>query len=169
MLLTLQAPTLALYADCAMDLMTRDPLTVHADAGVRDAMILFLDRNITAAPVVDDEGCIVGVLSRTDILNYQRENSEKLSTSDYYTRSDLRLLELEMPRQFQIEHVDATAVREIMNPMVLTVPPETSPADVVAKMIGLHVHRLFVADEEGMLLGVITAFDILKHLETMSN
>jgi CBS-domain-containing membrane protein len=51
-----------------------------------------------------------------------------------------------------------------MTPAVFAIGPTTSAAKVVSDMIGLHVHRLFVVDEDGVLIGVISTMDVLKRL-----
>jgi CBS domain-containing protein len=51
-----------------------------------------------------------------------------------------------------------------MTPAVFAVAPDASAAKVVADMLGLNVHRLFVLDGTGTLIGVITALDVLRHL-----
>jgi CBS domain-containing protein len=48
--------------------------------------------------------------------------------------------------------------------MVLCVCPETPAAEVVDQMLRLNVHRLFVVDEDGVLVGVVSATDVLRHL-----
>ena len=52
-----------------------------------------------------------------------------------------------------------------MTPAVFSVTPQTPASKVVAEMLALHVHRLFVVDNTGVLVGVITALDVLRHLD----
>jgi CBS domain-containing protein len=63
-----------------------------------------------------------------------------------------------------VENVDQTLVREIMTPVVFSVPSEASARRVVGDMLGLKVHRVFVVDVSGVLVGVISALDVLQHL-----
>ncbi|MCI0464260.1 MAG: CBS domain-containing protein [Gemmataceae bacterium] len=42
--------------------------------------------------------------------------------------------------------------------------PETPAAKVVEKMLALKVRRLFVVDGDGVLIGVISAIDVLGNL-----
>ena len=46
------------------------------------------------------------------------------------------------------------------------VRPETSAAKVVEKMLAMKVRRLFVVDDEGALVGVISAIDVLGKLRS---
>ena len=65
---------------------------------------------------------------------------------------------------FQVESVDRTAVRDLMTPIVFSVRPDTSAREVIEEMLRLRVHRLFVIDHGGVLVGVIAMSDILQHL-----
>ena len=56
-------------------------------------------------------------------------------------------------------------VWEIMNPVFFSVARETSAAVVIDAMVSLHVHRLFVQDDEGKLVGVVSTTDVLRHLQ----
>jgi|SRR6516162_844935 len=163
---TIHAPTrgrLLLRADTAGDLMSMNPISVRHDAAVREAIALMTDRDITAAPVIDDNGRPVGVISITDILIHDREYAAFLKTGDKTVKGDLRRLE-GMPDDMSVEVVDPTGVDEIMTPSVFTVKPETPAAEVVREMLERKVHHLFVADDEGTLVGVISTGDVLRRL-----
>ncbi|HVK15229.1 MAG TPA: CBS domain-containing protein, partial [Gemmataceae bacterium] len=58
-----------------------------------------------------------------------------------------------------------TPVRGVMTPAVFCVRPDDSASKVVEKMIALNVRRLFVVDDEGVLVGVVSAFDVLRGLD----
>ena len=60
--------------------------------------------------------------------------------------------------------VDRATVRDVMTPAIFGVAPDTPAAEVVREMVALKVHRLFVVDSAGVLVGVISALDILRHL-----
>jgi CBS domain-containing protein len=70
-----------------------------------------------------------------------------------------------LPNGFEVERVDRTTVRDLMTPAVFAVAPDSSAAEVVHEMLGLRVHRLFVVDDTGVLVGVISALDVLRRLE----
>jgi CBS domain-containing protein len=158
---------LALRAETAEDLMTPNPISVEADALVGEAIALLIDRGISAAPVIDRAGRPIGVLSRSDILVHDRECCGRAdANADYYHRAELTTRNGEpLPAGFQIESVDRTLVRDLMTPTVFAVPPESSAAEVVSEMLALKVHRLFVVDSCGVLVGVISALDVLRHLK----
>jgi CBS domain-containing protein len=51
-----------------------------------------------------------------------------------------------------------------MTPAVFCVHTDTPAAKVVDKMLALNVRRLFVVDDDGVLVGVVSAFDVLRGL-----
>jgi len=141
-------PPLTLHAQTAEELMVPNPISLRAEAEVAEATLLFTEKGIAAAPVIDEAGRPIGVISRSDLLIHQGEQAkQRLGTDDDG-----------MPRETR------STVADLMTPAVFAVAPETPVRQVISDMIGLHVHRLFVVDEVGVLIGVITTMDVLKQL-----
>jgi CBS-domain-containing membrane protein len=65
----------------AADIMTPDPLTLRPDTSVHEAAEMLSEHRISGAPVVGDDGCIVGIVSEYDLI--ARSGS---SVSDVMTR-----------------------------------------------------------------------------------
>lgn len=162
-----QPTGLSLGTATARDLMAPNPLSIRDQATVKEA-ILFLTRNgFTAAPVVDESGLPVGVVSQTNIVFHARDKFElPPSAPDFYNKANLASLAHEIaPGEFLAKDEDRTRVRDIMTPTVFAVVPETPAREVVSRMQALMVHRLFVMDDRGVLVGVISALDVLRHIQ----
>ncbi len=156
---------LILVVETAGDLMTPNPVSIHEGATLREAAAMLTDREISAAPVIDDAGRPVGVLSRADLVRHDRETATYLKPApEFYQEAELTLPSEALREGFQVQAVDRTAVREIMTPTVISVAPREPAERVVAQMLAFKVHRLFVVDDAGVLVGVISAFDILRKL-----
>jgi CBS domain-containing protein len=156
---------LTLHADTAADLMMTNPLSLRADATLQEALIFFTEKGFRAAPVIDDSGRPVGVLSQADIIIHDRETVAYAAPEpEYFGRSDLALPSGEMLHGFQVEKVDRTRVHDLMTPAVFSVRADTPCEQVIAEMLRLHVHRLFVVDDDNTLVGVISMMDILRRL-----
>jgi CBS-domain-containing membrane protein len=108
-------------------------------------MALFTEKGITAAPVIDEAGHPVGVVSRSDLLVHQCESCKH--------------------RDDSAPTAAEGTIADLMTPAVFGVSPDTPAHRVVSEMVGLKVHRLFVVDAAGALVGVISAMDVLKHLK----
>jgi CBS domain-containing protein len=149
----------------AAELMAPNPISIAASANVQEALMLLTDKNFSAAPVIDESGRPVGVISRSDLLVHDREQGHKVAlTPGYYIDHEVAARGRTSLDGFQVETVDQTTVEDIMTPAVFSVRPDTPVTNIVGEMIGLHVHRLFVIDGDGTLIGVISAMDLLKRL-----
>jgi CBS domain-containing protein len=158
---------MTLCAETAADLMNPDPVSIRDNATVREAIALLTDKGFSAAPVIDEAGHPVGVLSRSDILVHDRERVEYVGAApEFYYAERLSTAKGEsLARGFQVENVDKTLVRDIMTPAVFSVTPTTPANRVVAQLLALNVHRLFVVEPSGVLVGVISTSDVLAKLQ----
>lgn len=144
-------PPLMLQDRTAAELMTTNPQSLRRDATVGEAAAFLSTRGFSAAPVIDEAGRPVGVVSRTDLLHHHGQKAVRL---------------LAAPRGGGGSEPDAGApVQDVMTPAVFCVRADTPAAKVVDKMLALNVRRLFVVDDEGVLVGVVSAFDVLRGLD----
>ncbi len=157
------AHPLTLFADTAADLMTSNPVSLRDAATIREAIAFLVDKGIGGAPVIDEAGRPVGVLSQHDIVVHDRETVNYATPVHEFVTSGSALAK-HLDDDFQIENVDRTQVRDMMTPVLFSVNLDTQAFKVIEEMIALKVHRLFVVDDNGVLVGVITALDVLKHL-----
>lgn len=134
-------PRLVLAADTAEELMVSNPISIEASLTVPEAIELMTSRGYSAAPVIDEAGRPVGVLTRSDLLIHRRED------------------------RIERDGGKAPLVRDVMTPVIFTVTPHMVVRSVVEQMLSLKVHHLFVVDEDGILVGVISPLDILRHLQ----
>jgi len=159
---------LRLHAMIAADVMSNNPISLGEQLTVHEAVVFLTERRVSAAPVINDAGRPVGVVSEADILRHDREHAEHV-----YWR-----LQKEVDREltlqtgehlddgsFEVEVPDITRVRDIMNPIVYAVRRTTPVFEVVNQLVTKRIHRLFVIDDDGSLVGVITTLDILSRLK----
>jgi acetoin utilization protein AcuB len=126
------------------ELMQRAVKTVKVDAAVNDAVMTLADSHISALPVVDHTGRMVGVISSTDILTSEAE--------------------AEGPGAREVLFED-TEVRDLMTLHPLTVSPDTEVREAAQQMLYAEIHRLFVVDGE-LVVGVISTTDIMRAVAT---
>lgn len=146
---------LAIHADTADGLMTPNPTSIHVDAGVKKAAAMLSDLGFGALPVVDDAEKLLGVVSQSDIVQYERERGE--ATVEAVAPPD------DLPYAFRVHIPETATVRDIMTPVVYAVAPNTSVATVIDQMLELGVHRLYVVDNADKLAGVVTAIDVMRN------
>lgn len=151
----------------AADLMSPNPVSLRKDASVAEATALFVDRGYTGAAVIDDTGRPVGVVSHTDLLIHDREksNSVSIAPKDYYGQElPERVEKGGLSRGFQVVDVDRATVGSIMTPVIFSVTPESSARKVMREIVNLQIHRVFVVDRAGVLVGIVSSIDVLKGL-----
>jgi CBS domain-containing protein len=130
----------AYFAKSAGEVMTRNPLSVNETATIGDIAAFLTAKSISAAPVIDEAGRPVGVLSLADIVRYAQGGGS----------SPARRLN--------------APVSEIMNDVVFFVRPDTPIGNVIDDLLTSDVKRLFVIDENEVLVGVISTRDLLRRL-----
>ena len=127
----------------AADIMTKRVVTLSPDDDIYAAMRTLLKKKISGAPVVDEAGTVVGVLSEKDCL--------KVLTAVAF------------------EGVPGGTVANYMTATVDAVAPSTSVYDLVTRFLRNHYRRLPVTDGDGRLLGQISRRDILAVIESMED
>jgi len=155
---------LTLACTTARELMTHNPISITSVSTLKRALSFLMDHQFSAAPVIDETGRAVGVISMTDIVRFiKKQDSPRFGRSEYY---DSTWLDLPKDGYFgaTVDGGAETEVHDVMTPMVFSVTRETPAAQVIDAMLAENVHRLFVVDDVGVLVGVITTFDILKKM-----
>lgn len=139
-----------------LDVMTPNPKSISENTTLRECAEAMRQRGIHTAPVIDDAGRPIGVISRSDIVEYwtRERNRSTFHSGPLDGQSQWR------PKQ---PGDDATA-RDLMNPVVFDVHQSTPIARVVEKLLALEVRCLFVTDEQGVLIGAVSVFDVLRHI-----
>ncbi len=146
----------------ARDVMNENVLTVSVDWTARELAEFLTDNEISGAPVVDEEGHVVGVVSLTDLARAEIEDGRLVpdrSGPDYWMRSFEDDIGAEELQGLRVEHEGPT-VREIMNPAVFSVDEETSVSEVARSMIDAQIHRVLVTRGR-KIVGIISTTDLL--------
>jgi CBS domain-containing protein len=167
---TLERSPLLLKARTAAELMSPNPVSLRETVTAREAACFLTERGISAAPVINEAGAPVGVLSQTDLVVHVREKFDSLTKSESYVEDFSEFAEVPGELRgtaLKVGPVDDKAlVRDLMTPTVFTVRLDAPSAQVVEDLLTLRVHRLFVVDDSGVLVGVVTATDVLRRLES---
>ncbi|XP_055967778.1 5'-AMP-activated protein kinase subunit gamma-3 [Sorex fumeus] len=121
----------------------RDLAVVLETAPVLTALDIFVDRRVSALPVVNEAGQVVGLYSRFDVIH--------LAAQQTYNDLDMSVGEALRQRTLCLEGV-------------LSCRPHESLGDVIDRIAREQVHRLVLVDENQHLLGVVSLSDILQAL-----
>jgi CBS domain-containing protein len=153
-------------AATARDLMQTRVVTVAPDAPLSSVQRVFVEEGIHGAPVVDEEGRVLGVITSMDLLRAAAEEADASPAEPAYFRYDLDLHGVDWsraPADLRERLPDAVAA-DVMTAEILSVEPDT-PVAGVARILREHsVHRVLVV-EDGELRGILSAMDLLALLE----
>jgi CBS domain-containing protein len=144
------------------DVMTSKLITVPETMAVSDLAALLVSEMITGAPVVNDRGELVGVVSQTDLSRSGLRRARAHSgPSDFYVHGWEQKIDGTEAEGLEIEEDDGPIVKDIMTPTVYKVEagsPISAAADLMVKG---RIHRL-VATEQGRVVGIVTTLDVLR-------
>jgi predicted transcriptional regulator len=161
---------LTLKAARVADLMSPNVTSIREGATVEEAVAFLTDKGISAAPVIDLAGRPIGVLSKTDIITYDREKATSLTSPSHHHEFEYDAVR---PRQRRLDlPIDENIcifARDLMTPAVFTIPMDAAAIQVIEQMLALHVHRLFVVDASHVLVGVVTTLDVFRRLDLHSS
>jgi CBS domain-containing protein len=142
--------------------MTSDVVSVQSGTSLRELERIFLEKGISGAPVVDEAGNLVGVISQTDLVYYHLTRGDSRSRdSDFY-----RMAELEATfagSGFQVEDYDIGWVHEMMTPVVHTAGPDTPVSELAQLMILARIHRVIITERQ-KVVGLVSAMDLMSVL-----
>ncbi|XP_052400826.1 5'-AMP-activated protein kinase subunit gamma-1 isoform X2 [Carassius gibelio] len=118
-----------------------DVATVSQTATVYDALSVFVERRVSALPVVDDSGKVVALYSRFDVIN--------LAAQKTYNNLSMSMQEAVRRRRGYVEGV-------------ITCYPDETLETAVDRIVKAEVHRLVLVDREDVVQGIISLSDLLQ-------
>ena len=146
--------------------MQTSVVAVSPETTLADVQRLFVEEEIHGAPVVDDDGSVVGVVTSADLLRAAEEERDTAVVDSDYFRDTLEFSGPDwsgVPEDLQDRLANLTAA-DAMTPQAVTVRRTTTVPEVAALLRQHRVHRVFVVEEQG-LVGVVSTFDLLECLE----
>lgn len=133
------------------DVMTTEVVTVPVDAPFKEVARLLDEHNVSALPVLDGDGNLVGVVSEGDLLPKEgyRDSRDR----------PVRLARLIHRRS--LAKAEGDTVRELMTSPAVTIRPDATLAAAARTMADEGVKRLPVLDESGNLIGIASRADLV--------
>jgi CBS domain-containing protein len=134
------------------DVMTIDVAAVAGDTPYREIVDILSARRVSAVPVVDAFGHVVGVVSEADLMHKVEFTGEE------HVR---HFFEGRRARAARGKAGGETA-RDLMTVPAVTAMPDTPLATAARRMAEAGVKRLPVVDDLGRLVGIVTRSDLLR-------
>jgi CBS domain-containing protein len=137
------------------DVMVAPVITVEPSASVQDVARLFLEKQISAVPVLDGKGKLVGIVSEGDLLHRVEAGTERQRSwwLQAFVHDDT------LAKEYIKSH--SRKVSDVMTKDVITASPTTPLHGVAASMERNAIRRLPIL-ENGQLVGIVSRANLLQ-------
>ena len=144
----------------ARDVMTLAVFTAKPTMSVKDVARLFMEQRISAVPVVDDQGKIVGIVSEGDLVHRSEISTERRHPWWLDLMAGDEVLAAE-------EYIKAHAKRvaDIMTRNVITAEPDTPLQEIAETLQKYSVKRLPIV-RNGQLVGIVSRANLVQAIAT---
>ncbi|MFE0515659.1 CBS domain-containing protein [Streptomyces sp. NPDC058964] len=132
------------------DVMTHAVVAVGRKALFKDIVERMSEGEVSALPVLEGDGRVIGVVSEADLLPKEEFRD---SDPDRFTQAR---------RLSDLARAGALTAEELMSAPALTVHADATLAEAARIMALRHVKRLPVVNDEGLLEGIVSRGDLLK-------
>lgn len=145
----------------ACDVMTPEVIHARPEMSIREAAALLAKHSISALPVLDSDGKLVGIVSEGDLLRRY-----EISTGDRHRSWWLQLLtsNRELASEYVKEH--GRSVKDVMTAEVVTVYEDTPLADI-AEVLERHRIKRVPVMKNGRMTGIVSRANLVRALAGM--
>ncbi len=164
----------------ARDIMQRDVLTVHRNSSLEELVRFLFKKRITGAPVVNDEGLMVGIISETDVTkaanwavisdkarDYLAEKTKEMGFAMDSEEQQIEEMSEDEREHFLTEKLNfyhellRRPVSTLMTRNVITVKTSTPLSEICRIMADNRIHRVVVSRDR-KIYGIIAAMDVMR-------
>ena len=142
----------------AVDIMTKDVISVGPEEEVSAIAQLLLNHHISAVPVIDESHQVVGIVSEGDLVRRIRKEDGKESSwwlSLFAGHKD--------PADYVKTHGRKADEVMTVNPMTIE---EDAPLHKIARLLEKHRIKRVPVVKEGKLVGIVSRANLLQGLAT---
>ena len=143
----------------ARDVMTLAVFTINPTMSVKDVARLFMEQRISAVPVVDDQGKIVGIISEGDLLHRSEISTER--------QHPWWLVLMAGDEGLAADYIKAHAKRvaDVMTRNVITAAPDTPLHEIAETLQKYGIKRLPIV-RNGQLVGIVSRANLVQAIAT---
>ncbi len=138
-------------------IMTKNPVTIPDSATLLKTAKILKDNNISGAPVVNEDGDLVGIVSEKDVFKALYP-----SHAEFYDSPGI-WVDLESLEEKTRDAIDKP-VQDFMTRDVITVNSNASLMQVGSMMMVRGIHRIVVTTQDNRIEGIVTRRDIYQNV-----
>ena len=140
----------------ARDVMVSPVITVGKIATVRDAAKILLEKRISAVPVVDNVGKVIGIVTEGDLMHRVEAGTERpYSWWVHFLAGDATIA-----ADYVKSH--ATKIEDVMTTDVVTVTPETPLHEIATLFEERQIKRVPIVNKDGDLVGIVSRANLIQ-------
>ena len=139
----------------AHDVMVSPVITVKPSSSVREVAKTFLERRISAAPVVDDQGKLVGIVSEGDLMHRAEAGTER------HRSWWLQALTAEEILAAEYVKAHGRKVADVMTRDVITATADTPLHEIAALLEKNSIKRVPIV-KNGQLVGIVSRANLIQ-------
>ena len=140
----------------ARDVMVSPVITVSENSTVRDVAKILIAQRISAVPVLDHAGKLIGIVSEADLMHRKEAGTERPASWWLSLISGDRTL----AEEYVQSH--ATKVKDVMTKDVHTAHPDTPLYELADLLEEKHVKRVPIVSDGGDLVGIVSRANIIQ-------
>lgn len=144
----------------AREIMTTDVVTVSSDTPTPEIARRLLEHKVSAAPVVDSSGMVIGMVSEGDLIG--RSDADREQRRDWWLSLIAEGEALNPDFLATLRRLPATA-RDVMSAPVVTVTEDTGDLEIAGLLATHRIKRVPVM-RDGRLVGIVSRADLLRAL-----
>jgi CBS domain-containing protein len=139
----------------ARDVMVSPVITVKSHSSIHELAKIFMERHISAAPVVDERGQVIGIVSEGDLMRRSENRTER--HHPWWLQPFLSIETL------ATEYVKAHArkVADVMTRNVISADPDT-PLSEIATLLEKNSIKRVPITRDGQLFGIVTRANLVQ-------
>lgn len=142
------------------DVMSSNVVQVNQDDKMATAADIFDRHDVTGAPVVNDEGQCVGIVSSSDFV------LRTAHSADLADEGKEVLVQDAPGEPYHVESIEKDHVRDHMTNVIESVSPDTPILQAARTMCKEHIHRLVVLDANRHPVGLVSSLDLVAAMVT---
>ncbi|GBD98692.1 hypoxic response protein 1 [bacterium BMS3Abin07] len=142
----------------ARDIMRKEVITVSPETSVEDLGRMFIDNDISGAPVIDENGELYGIVTENDLISRNKK---------FHIPTVLRIFDALIPLEStssvekEIRKMTASKVGEICSRDVVTIDGETTLAEMATLMSEKKIHLLPVVEGK-KIVGIVGKKELIR-------
>lgn len=140
----------------ARDVMVSPVITASKTATVREIAKTLLEKRISAVPVVDEVGKLVGILTESDLMRRAEAGTEHpYSWWVHFLAGDATVA-----ADYVKSH--AAKIEDVMTSNVVTAAPETPLYEIATLLEEHQIRRVPIVDKDGNLVGIVSRANLIQ-------